>query len=280
MATLDTLTINRNLTDAGADPKLADAITVAVRQAPSTTRGRAAGDQARPRRAQDIDGLGHADPDRRDRGRHGCAPADAHVPKLKPPAGAGWPSRGAAEISRRSPGASVGGHARRRRVGVSSHSSTSPRCRRHRQRRPTGDGTALRTTCCEPGDDRRHDVRSARGSMDPEAGRGRGPLETFGRGRPHKRHHGPLSSERNPRGHPLPSRPGPRAGVGTAPEQRAANRDECPPWVQERHLGGSPPVPRAPWIRPAEPLPCISARIWSVTHATMGLAKSWRERTR
>ena len=33
MATLDTLTIARNLTDAGADPKLAEAITaVAVRQ--------------------------------------------------------------------------------------------------------------------------------------------------------------------------------------------------------------------------------------------------------
>ena len=33
MATLDTLTIARNLTDAGADPKLADAIAVAVREA-------------------------------------------------------------------------------------------------------------------------------------------------------------------------------------------------------------------------------------------------------
>ena len=33
MATLDTLTIARNLTDAGADPKLAEAITTAVRQA-------------------------------------------------------------------------------------------------------------------------------------------------------------------------------------------------------------------------------------------------------
>ena len=33
MATLDTLTIARNLTDAGADPKLAEAITAAVRQA-------------------------------------------------------------------------------------------------------------------------------------------------------------------------------------------------------------------------------------------------------
>ena len=33
MATLDTLTIARNLTDAGAAPKLADAIAVAVREA-------------------------------------------------------------------------------------------------------------------------------------------------------------------------------------------------------------------------------------------------------
>ena len=33
MATLGTLTIARNLTDAGADPKLADAIAVAVREA-------------------------------------------------------------------------------------------------------------------------------------------------------------------------------------------------------------------------------------------------------
>ena len=33
MATLDTLAIARNLTDAGADPKLADAITAAVREA-------------------------------------------------------------------------------------------------------------------------------------------------------------------------------------------------------------------------------------------------------
>ena len=32
MATFDTLTIARNLTDAGADPKLAAAITAAVRQ--------------------------------------------------------------------------------------------------------------------------------------------------------------------------------------------------------------------------------------------------------
>ncbi len=33
MATLDTLAIARTLTDAGADPKLADAITAAVREA-------------------------------------------------------------------------------------------------------------------------------------------------------------------------------------------------------------------------------------------------------
>ena len=33
MATLDTLSIARNLTDAGADPKLADAIATAVREA-------------------------------------------------------------------------------------------------------------------------------------------------------------------------------------------------------------------------------------------------------
>ncbi|MDE2973627.1 MAG: hypothetical protein OXU64_02725 [Gemmatimonadota bacterium] len=33
MATLDTLAIARALTDAGADPKLADAITAAVREA-------------------------------------------------------------------------------------------------------------------------------------------------------------------------------------------------------------------------------------------------------
>jgi len=36
MATLDTLAIARALTDAGADPKLADAITAAVREAATT----------------------------------------------------------------------------------------------------------------------------------------------------------------------------------------------------------------------------------------------------
>ena len=61
----------------------------------------------------------------------------------------------------------------------------------------------------------------------------------------------PLAQPARP---PLPSRPGP-GPAWNGSGQRAANRDECPPWVQERHLGGSPPVPRAPWIRPAEPLP-------------------------